>query len=73
MFDALDGMELKVVERLKAVSEPMMMVSDIPGRGSTHQELHDPQVKAAKLDSVGIRDSEVTLGELLTLQFIDLL
>ena len=33
-----------------------MMVSEIPGRGSTHQELHAPQVEADKLDSVGIRE-----------------
>ena len=29
--DALDGMELKVFERLKAVNEPTMMVSEVPG------------------------------------------
>ena len=52
-FDALDGMELKFFERLKAVNEPTMMVSEIPGRGLARQELHAPQ--ADKLDSVGIR------------------
>ena len=36
--------------------EPMMMVGELPGRGSTSQELHAPQVEADKLDSVGIRE-----------------
>ena len=56
-FDALDGMELKVFERLKAVNEPTM--SEVPGRGPISQDLNAPQVEADRLESAGI-------GELLT-------
>ena len=55
-FDALDDMELKVFERLKAVNEPTMMVSEMPGRGPIRQELHVPQVEADRLDSAGMGD-----------------
>ena len=60
-FDALDGMELKVFELLKAVNEPTMMVSEVPGRGPIHQDLNAPEVEAVWLDSAGI-------GELLNVR-----
>ena len=58
-FDALDGMELKVFERSKAVNEPTMMVREVPGRGPIRQDLNAPQVEAIRLDSAGV-------GELFT-------
>ena len=39
-FDALDGMELKVFERLKAVEEPTMMVGEVPGQGLSRRNLN---------------------------------
>ena len=47
-------MELKVFERLKAVNEPTMMVSEVPGRGPIRQDLHAPRVEADRLNSAGI-------------------
>ena len=45
-FDALDGVELKVFERLKAVDEPAMMVGEVPGPGLVHQNLNGSLVEA---------------------------
>ena len=38
-FDAPEGMELKVFERLKAVDEPVMMVGEVTGPGHVRQKL----------------------------------
>ena len=38
-FDAPEGMELKVFERLKAVDEPVMMVGEVTGPGLVRQNL----------------------------------
>ena len=56
IFDALDGMELKVFERLKAVNEPTMIISEVPSRGPIRQNLNAPQVEADRVDSAGTRE-----------------
>ena len=50
-FDAMDGMELKVFERLRAVNEPTMMVGEVPGRGLIRHNVDAPLVEADGLDS----------------------
>ena len=75
-FDALDGMELKVFERLKAANEPTMMVSEVPGRGLIRQDLHAPQVEVDRLDSAGIGELCIEgsdVGGIAKLRFIGLL
>ena len=49
-FDALDGIELKVYERLQAVNEPVMMVGELPCPELVHQNLNGSLVE---VDMVG--------------------
>ena len=74
-FDAPEGMELKVFERLKAVDEPAMMVGEVPGPRHVRPNLSGSLVEADMVGSerrwtCSLRD--MTFLELLNLRFIGL-